>query len=345
MRPCTSILLLLVGSLPTLLAADFDHPFNATSIWNTRIGSSATYVTAGIGNANDESISVDTEYMVWTSSSDPWRLTYYPGGNSQTWYGGLNVPDWFYPQPWNTTPGPGYATPNNCTTFVIDGWRLVQVQPCLRRSDQNIEGYPQAWDDDYYNLYNGGRKGTHYGSSLSAFGGSLRRVNLNESQIAHTLKINLWGKRYLYRRTPNGDQTGPGYRWPAFNADSGFNSSSSANYYNGTVKDLAMGSLLALPPSTTASSLGIQTELGGKLLWTLVHYGAYVVDNTAQASHALCVENGFDSDVQAKYGQSLTGSSSSSSQIVQDIRKLTKALKVVSNNRSTSVGGGGTPLP
>ncbi len=325
-------------------AVDFDHPFNSTSIWNTRIGQNATYAGSGLGNPTDEAISTDREYFVWCTSSDPWRTFYYPNTNTVAWFNGYNVPNWFAPEAWNTTPGPGYYTPNNCTTFVK--WPdLVEMQPTLRRSDMNVSGYPAANDSDNYNINGSGRKGTHYGSSLSAMGGSLRRVNLNESQIQHALKVNVWGRRYLYRFTPQGSQTGPGYRWPAYNADSGFTDSNNGNYYGGNNNQMAMGSLLAIPRWTNLNNLGLQTELGRKLAWTLQHYGAYIVDNTAGATRHFCVERYVEDDVQRKYGQSFTGPANSGSQIVQDLRKLFNQLQVVTNNGPTSVGGGGTPIP
>ena len=47
--------------------------------------------------------------------------------------------------------------------------------------------------------------------------------------------------------------------------------------YQGAVAELVHGALLALPPGTDIAALGLRTEPGRMIAWTLQNYGAYIV--------------------------------------------------------------------
>lgn len=114
--------------------------------------------------------------------------------------------------------------------------------------------------------------GTHGGSRL--IGGELTLVELATDSINHALAINIWGRKYLSR-------TGRGFVAPARNKDFGFDDPKDANYYNGTIDDLKMGSRLALDATVTTADLKITSPTAMALFHALKAYGVFIVDNSA----------------------------------------------------------------
>ena len=100
-----------------------------------------------------------------------------------------------------------------------------------------------------------------------------------------------------------------------------------------------MGALLALPPSVTAASLRLQTNIGRKLFNALQDYGGYIVDDTNWDAHVISVEAGVEAEV-AVTGYAFEQGSGA---LHDDLNKLFRALAVVNNNRAATIGGGGTP--
>ena len=106
-----------------------------------------------------------------------------------------------------------------------------------------------------------------------------------------------------------------------------------------------MGSLLAIPPSVTFESLGIDPaqklySVFKKVFHALQDYGGYVDDNTGWDAHYLGAEYGVNEELQAVYGEPLEGGSAAT---LEAMNALFKALALVSNNSPASVGGGGMP--
>jgi hypothetical protein len=220
------------------------------------------------------------------------------------------------------------STPNECSAFLSsDGHTLIQLEPTCRIDAKGpIVGYPRTGED----LYGMGILGTHWGSGLSALGGSIRSGELTDTvPIHHALKLNLWGKWLAYEGKT------PGYRWPADRAD-GY----AKTGYQGHNPNLVMGSLLALPPDLTTKALGITTKVGEKLFHALQDYGAYVSDDSGWDAIDLCAEQGVADQVDARYAEKLSGNTGA---FYEDEVRLFRALKVVSNNNPGSVGGGGAP--
>ncbi len=193
-------------------------------------------------------------------------------------------------------------------------------------------------------LYGDGIKGSHGGSGLSAIGGSIRVGELRPGQQGpkHALKVNVYAKEALYKCTNRADC----FRWPATTADGyavGFYGTNS----NNSNTAMKMGALLAIPASVNVGTLGLETEPGRQLAWTLQNYGAYIVDDTWGPNFAFNAEHGPDGSVraqfQADYGTPIETWSPGSTAWSRDIQKLVKALYVVNNNSPTSIGGGGTP--
>lgn len=322
-----------VGNCSTIPAAKTTRdkwlwPFASTSPWNMPIGSDARYTPANLQKA--AWVSADEEYFYKAKADDPVRSVYVPGTwgpgrcTGTTPQGKLQVPDnLIVPDATET------STPNNPAAFLLpDGKTLVQLNPLTRcTSGGNVYG----WRAGDVSIYGDGLSGGHGGSGLSSMGGSIRLGELTGTRaMRHALKINLWADKYLHYSSSN-----PGYRWPADRADS-----YAAQNYKGTNPKLVMGSLLAIAPSVTEASLGLQTPAGRKLFHALQNYGGYVVDDSAGDSHALSVEKGVLEEFRAAFGYEFYGTSGA---FYEDFMKIFKALNTVDNNGPTNVGGGGTP--
>ena len=208
-----------------------------------------------------------------------------------------------------------------------DGRTIVEAQGLVVRSN----AVTMMIERSSHDIYGDGvpAVGGHGGSGLSGVGGSVRVWEAqSDAPITHAIK-GLISDRYL--SASNG-----GYRWPAHNADSGY-----AGRYVGSIPDLRMGSLMALDVSVNINNLGLTTDFGRRLAWTIQNYGMYVVDElygTSWDPITLTVEYGVNEALGARYGSSLEGGS-----IANDLARIFAQLSVVSNNGSSSVGGGGTP--
>ena len=302
-------------------------PFSRDSIWNMPIGSDAEYVSANLQPSYF--FGVDHERHIKLKASDPIREVRAPSQWNKRWPGtGLQrkmpVPDNLI-----IPDAQGQSTPNECSAFLMpDGRTIKQLEPtCRVEYGKHIVGY--LYDD--VDIYSQGIGGTHYGSGLSAIGGSIRKGELTSDEpIRHALKINVWGEKYLYYGTE-----ALGYRWPADRADS-----YAPMTYGGSNPKLVMGSLLALPRNLKPSDLGIQTEPAKKIFYALQDYGAYISDDSAWDSYDIPAELGVTDEVKEKYGYSMTGSSGP---FVSDMQKIIPKLMIIDNNAAGSVGGGGKP--
>ena len=312
-------------------------PFAATSLWNTPIGSGAQYVAANLGTL--DGVYPDPEFMVRVTNDDALRTIYYPGspyradGTQVAYLGSIRVPDGFLVADVTYQP---YSTPNDCSTFLQpDGLSMLQLQPTTRLSATGpIWGYPQFGQNAGGSLFSEGAYGTHYGSGLSAIGGSLRPGEISgPNPIRHALKFELsWAKLYHNPADPTNDyQT---YRWPAKNSDGGADNSQGGYY--GTNPAVQMGSLLAADPSQTEQSLGLTTAAGKKLFHAIQDYGAYIVDTSSTSGNGINIagEDGLQNEISG-WGNS--------GAFYADLNQIYTHLSVVNNNAPGVVGGGGLP--
>lgn len=330
-----SVVVLLVIGLNQAFATDkrdpFLQPFSPSSIWNMPIGSNAVYKKANIKKA--ARLGVDTEYFYKLKSNDPMRPVFFPGAwgvgrctGKKTAFVSLPIPDdLIVPDATKT------STPNNASAFLMpDRKTLVQLEP-LSRCEKGgpIYGYKSSPDVSIYGM---GIGGSHFGSGLSAIGGSIRKGELTSSKpIPHALKLLVWGKKYLYYSNDI-----KGYRWPADRSDS-----YASKLYGGSNPSLVQGTLLAIPPNVTPKSIDIQNKLTLKLFHALQDYGAYIVDDAAWDNHYLAAENGVVKEVKDATGISINNVSSG--KYYQEFNRLIETLQIVDNNSKTSVGGGGKP--
>lgn len=339
---------------PTVGVRDpLKQPFASTSIWNMPIGSNAVFKPANIpanqdnGNVWATWPGIDEE-LLFLNPSNPLMPVYF---NANAWNGGdrcvassssprksLPIPTNFYLNG-NGNYGAVFLQPDRRT--------LSQFQPITRCSGYNYAtGYMFAPDVD---LYGDGIFGTHGGSGLSSFGGSLRVGELRPGQQGprHALKLNVYAYQVLYKCSGSDC-----YRWPAAWADSYATQSNgyghSPDAVNNNNPDMKMGALLAIPRSVSLASLNLQTEPGRQLFFTLQNYGAYIVDDSAAAGIQISVERGSNGnkvdEFQADYGYPMLAKVHDNSPWMHDMQALITHLSVVTNNSSTSIGGGGTPL-
>lgn len=154
--------------------------------------------------------------------------------------------------------------------------------------------------------------------------------------------MNVYAKQSLFKCTTRADCS----RWPATKSDSyavGFYGTEG----NNSNRAMKMGALLAIPPSQSIASLGLETEPAKQLAWTMQNYGAYIVDDTYGPAFAINAENGpdgsFSKQFRTDYGFDLEQRIMNNTPWTRDMQKLSRALSVVDNNSSIRVGGGGTP--
>ncbi|MFF2597331.1 fibronectin type III domain-containing protein [Priestia megaterium] len=317
------------------------QPFSQDSIWNTPIGSNADYQPANLPAQGY--VHSDDEWHIKTKETDPVRPLYSPGGwtnrctgtNHSEGESSMHIPDDLI-VPDTITENGVYETPNNVATFLKpDGKSLISLEPLCRNVEGGpVYGYQKTPNED---IYGKGIYGTHWGSGLSGFGGSIRYGELTgNNPINHVLKLNVWGN-YLYY---NQDDSSPGYRWPADRSDKG-----APNTYHGTNPKLEMGTLLAISPQEDEASLGLKTEVGKKIFHALQDYGTYIVDDTGWDAYGFSLSREARFEFEEKQGYSFNqnsgGGTGPAKDYYDDMRKLIGKLQIVDNNTENNIGGGG----
>lgn len=142
----------------------------------------------------------------------------------------------------------------------------------------------------------------------SALGGLVRLWELEGGTIPHALAVAL-----------TGGQLRQGPTWPATAEDA-----NSSDTYRGPIP---MGTLMAIPKGVAVDAM-VLSEPGRIVAKALQDYGGYVVDQAR--SMTLYAELGVPPEV-------LTA-------IREDLPRIRRELRVVTNNGPNTVGGGGEPL-
>lgn len=315
-------------------------PFASDSIWNTARGAAALLRPAGIAAPH---VGLDLDYLVVTRASDPLTPTYDfatfgPGRCHGTrpqpqakWHPKLgmpiHVPLGFVLPDAASHP---YSTPNNSSAFLDpDGHTLHEFNATARCAPSApLYGY-RTFDSD---IRGDGRLGGHLGSGLSSIGGDVRAGELfGVRPIDHALKVDVPPSDLNYAPS----SSTPGFRWPASMAD-GY----AVGRYRGGNPDLVLGSLLTIPTSVAASSLGLRTDQGRRLLAAFQNYGAYIADTTGNQNPLLCVDSDATADYRAHTGHDMASDPAFQS----DLQRLFRVLQVVSNDGRSAIGGPGTRL-
>ena len=143
-------------------------------------------------------------------------------------------------------------------------------------------------------------------AAVPAMAGLIRAQELEQNSIKHALAVAI-----------PGEMLKPGPVWPATRQDSDI---------SGYTGGIPMGTLFALPPSVDVTKLGLSPE-GTALARALQDYGAYVVDRAGTVAlycELACDDEGYE-------------------RLREAWRVLHPQVRAVTNNSSSSVGGGGTP--
>ena len=306
------------------------------------IGSGAVYAPANLQGVPQNQLwanlfGPDPERIVMTPTAPMTTFNYSSAGwSGANRCGATGGTGWGLPV---SVPMPtNYVVPSDNTNsgavfLMPDGRTIKQMQPiarCTAGGSGTALVAPPEWVVD---IYGDGIRGGHGGSGMSSIGGSFRVGEMRPGQqgMKHAVKINLDGSE-LY----------PGvYAWPADRIDTGYT-------YSGSNPAMKMGALLAIPPTISISSLNLESEPGRQLAWTLQNYGAYIVDTyNGCPCMGWSVEDGpggsFSAQFKSDYGLNLAVWNADNTVWSRDIAKLRTALRVVSNNSPTSIGGGGTP--
>lgn len=314
----------------------YQWPFASNSLWNTAIGSGATFTPAGITSNNSGGyttvFTTDPNIIIMYPTAPATKVYYngegWSGGSRCTVQGGLLDT---IPMPSNfvlPSGTPSNTTPNNSTAALrSDAATVEQNQPLAHctagGSATTLVTFPDV------SIYGTDPTGAHGGSGLSALGGTIRLGEFTSGKIHHPMEVELWAAQYYYCCT---------YVWPAITWDG------AGSTYGGTSPYFDPGSLLALPASFNVNSLS--TTPGKILAQAFIDYGAYAVDDTAWNAWAMTTEQGPNGNVtdefQNLYGYSMTPASGTP--FMNDLIKIFQALKIVTNNTQKSTGGGGTPL-
>ncbi len=315
----------------------FYWPFAEDSIWNMPIGSGAKLQKANFGDAY--SIGIDDEYIIKVPEGSPTVEVKSPSAWNKRWPGNMHQGYMQVPSNFYLADCVGNNTPNNCAAFIMpDGRTIKQLEPTCRlgTGSTHIVGWLHEKELD---IYGAGIEGTHYGSGLSAIGGSIRKGELTgDEPIRHAIKLNVWANKYCYYDK----STSKGYVWPADRHDSYAESGNMA--YGGTNPNLRMGTLLTIPKNITAQSLGIKSEVGKKIFYALQNYGCYIVDDSAWDNYSFSMEEGVRAEVSAKYqGIDVVCARNYANDYYYDALKMIENLYIVTNNSPSSIGGGGTP--
>lgn len=220
-----------------------------------------------------------------------------------------------------------------------DGRTIVNVQPLTRCNQGDVATSIVRWPDS--DIYGDGIDGAHGGSGMSSVGGTLRVGELRPGSQGpkHALKLTVFmGEGYKCTTFASC------YRWPAKTAD-GY---ALSRYGASRAGPLAfkMGALLAIPANVNIAAMGLETEPGRQIAWTMQNYGGYVVDDSYGGQFGITTEVGpdgrFISQFKADYGMDFWQRTNGGSPWMRDVQRIVRALHIVDNNGPQSIGGGGT---
>jgi protocatechuate 3,4-dioxygenase beta subunit len=330
------------------------QPFTSTSIWNRPIGSDAEYMPANLIPASLYTLRSDQHVIVMTPTAPLTPIVENTAGPM----GDLN-------QRCDTTGAALVSAPipadfevlstdqnDPLTAVAADGHTLIQGEPfalCTAGGTGTLDFYDKANIDG--DIDGDGLQGWDGGSHLSALGGAIRLGELVPGGVIdHALQIDVDAPN-LYQGT-----AATCFVWPATRCDTYGPTS-----YGGTNPDLAMGALLALPPTLDLNSLGLDPA-GMILAKAFQNYGAYIANDADRSVNNIVTELSPSGSVAGVYDA--TGKLVAPGQFQtdwgvpfdtvgvngtdawsHDIETIFANLQIVTNNADGGwTAGGGTPL-
>ena len=314
------------SSSSAISRSPYTWPFSWNSIWNMPIASTATYAPADIKSAGSYETPGAPDYDSINPAFPVVTLE-----NAQLVNGSIG-PVSVYGDPAMTSNGEW----NTCSAFLgTDKTTVYQGQTTELTADGN-PWFGGVADTTWapVNIEGAGTTGCHGGSGLSGLGGTLTLADLTQpGPITHALKVALDG--YINYSSANG-----GFRWPAVNADAGYNDPASGNYYGGSNPNVQEGSLLALPRSINPSSFTNPTV--AKLAEAMQDYGAYIVDTSATGANDFsALITNYNAASQLVSDLCATSCSPpDSSDFSSQLDMLFQDLDAITNNTLSTPGGG-----
>lgn len=314
---------------PVTTRSQYQWPFSWDSFWNMPLASTATYTPVTItDNGTYEDASSQTYND--TNTSDPVKTL-----TNARLASGSTGPVQVHVDPSMTANGQW----NTCSSWLssADSDTVYQGQTTQLTAGGN-PSFGGTADNTWptVSIKGIGQAGCMGGSGLSGLGGTLTKADVTgTSPITHALKVALDG--FVNYSTANG-----GHRWPALNADGGYNQSGNGNFYGGSDPNMVEGTLLALPPTISPSSFS--NPLVQKIAQAAQDYGVYTVDTTATDRFAFSTfitnydaTSSFDT---AACTTGCTHPSSNQSIYASQLDTLLKDLAAVTNNTQATPGGG-----
>lgn len=319
-------------------------PLSRYAPQNMPIGKNANYQPANITKNHYAYVTADDD-IIYYNPNAPLQDVYYNGaswsGNSRCGADGgvmhkIKAPaDFYIPD----AQGAHGRTPNHSASFLDENNKVVESQPlthCPGGSFTTLvlwDGEGKGGGSQRYDLNSAKFGGAHGGSGISGAGLAIKLGELTPNKPPrHAIGIEM-------HAATDYSCSGGCNRWPAPAAD---------NYagggYRGSNPKVKPGALLALKQGQ-ADSLGLTTEPGKMLAWTMENYGAYIVDDAYWETFQIPVEFSPHGDYKAEFKNTWGFDfNSGSGPWVEDVKKIFENTWVVDNNAANAIGGGGDPL-
>lgn len=278
----------------------WDWPFSVNSPWNTSVGSGAIYEPIDapgwpVGNLTN----VVLVRQIFAAGGTNTRVNLISPGEAPR--------PIRYPDSWTPASAPGEIF---CALFYEDNLCCEMTEPVRlpsmdirvrERNSTDVLGHGVGWSWPQPRIIGG-----------SALGGVIRHGELSTG-IRHVLAV------AVNPRAINGDNGYDGHRWP------GVPVAPELVAQFGDRGNLAIGSLLAIPPNVDVSTLGVGAAGPGfEIARALQDYGAYVIQTTPGEFKLIASA---DADLPPE--------------IDEIARQLVPHLRLIANNSSRNLGGGG----
>ncbi|WP_340538888.1 hypothetical protein [Nocardioides sp. GXZ039] len=338
-------------------------PYPSNSFWNTPRGTSATLVPFGMKAPAEKTLRVEDDLLFmdptlptsqWTSiapHSAGWKLN---GDRCDANWNNtvpLGTTDAFPLRPLSDGDQFGIV-PNHSAAIVMPDYTLRETQPLTECKDGFASQYASGkWQGDSLltggmgpNAANTSGGGSHGGSFMTAFGGTIRLGEwVRGGNIPHATKIEIFSRMWLTRDTA----LFKGYRWPALAADAGWAYGYGAAAPTPRSPHAVMGALLTLPNTFNVSAL--TTEPAQILARSIQDYGTYIVDGTGRDTVQVATEwssrGRVTDEFRKEFGFSIDGDKAAATgaqaAFLADMERIFVNLAIVTDNGPSKVGGAG----